>query len=203
MRHFAALSAAILIAPLTWLLLAFGQDRPDQMTSGAVDVTGVDRTLACLLGAGLLVGLVATLRLSRLGVALTGVAYAAVHLSALVFPEAVLGLFPAGVSVAGRSVDPTLPLRTGTALVFAVVMLAAMAGLGRRRPRHERAKEPEPGTGRSVRRPTTAAATPGVASHRTASSQRPDNRRWSSFGPAHNGSGDRLRQNRQFTWPYQ
>jgi hypothetical protein len=190
MRHFATLLVAIPVAPLSWLLLAFGQGRPDQT------ITGVERTLACLVGAGLLVGLLATVRLSLLGVALTGVAYAAAHVAALAFPEATLGLFPHSVSVAGRSVDPTAPLRTGTALVLAVIMLAAAIGLGRRRSFDERTREPAPDIGRPGQSP------PGpAASHYSAGSRHPDNRRSGSFGPANNDSRERWRRSRQLTWP--
>ena len=177
-RHVAALLAAILIAPLCWLMLAIGQGRPDRTVTG---------TLACVVAAGLLVGLVATVRASRLGAALTGAAYAAVHVAALAFPGATLSLFPRGVRVAGRSVDPAAPLRTGTALVFAVVLLAAAVGLGRRRSADERPAEPAP----------APVAAPRARGHRTAGSPRPDNRRWSSFGPAHNDNNVRWRQNPQ------
>lgn len=179
MRHVAALLAAILIAPLSWLMLAIGQDRPDRTITGA---------LACVVAAGLLLGLVATVRLSRLGVALTGAAYAVVHVSALAFPGATLGVFPRSVWVAGRSVDPTAPLRTGSALVFAVVLLVTTVGLGRRRSADEPPAEQAP----------APAAAPQVIGHRAAGSPRPDNRRWSSFGPAHNDNTVRWRQNRQF-----
>jgi hypothetical protein len=191
-RHLAALLGAILVAPLAWLLLAAGQDRPDRMDAG---VTGLQRTLACLLAGGLLVSLVATVRRSPLGAALTGGGYAALHVAALVFPAATMHLFPHSVVVAGRSVDPTAPLRTGTVLLIGVALLAAAFGLGRRRTPGKRTRQPPPET-----RP----ATPGVAGRRPKGSPpRPDNRRSSSFGPPGNAGRDHRPRNRQVGWPSQ
>jgi len=39
MRHLAALLVAILVAPISWLLLAFGQDPPGRAFTGAFHPT--------------------------------------------------------------------------------------------------------------------------------------------------------------------
>src|SRR5437764_14276814 len=81
MRHIGTLIAAMVIAPLVWLLLAFGQGRSAQAFAKAQS-TGVYhggdflRPLQALAAAGRLLGLIATLRLSPLGAVVAGVAYA-------------------------------------------------------------------------------------------------------------------------------
>jgi hypothetical protein len=203
MRHLAALLVAILVAPISWLLLAFGQDPPGRAFTGALNPTIFVRTAACLLGAGVILGLLATIRLSPLGVVLTGAGYVATHVALLAAPVAVLGLFPRSVSVAALSADPTSPLRTGTALILGVSMLVAAIGLGRRwtRPTVEQTHERSPGARRSGQSPPVPAARPAVARRYPSSPRCLDNRRSYSFGPVEHNS-DRWRQNRQSTWPY-
>ncbi|MER7893095.1 hypothetical protein ABTX15_25065 [Micromonospora sp. NPDC094482] len=136
MRHVWTMITAIVVAPLAWLLLAYGQDRTLQAFATG-ESTGTLATAAfvwpavCLAAAGLLLGLIATLRVSPLGAVLTGLAYTASYLALLVDPDAVLGLFPKSLSLAGRSVDPTMPLRTGGALLLGALLLVGIASVGR------------------------------------------------------------------------
>ena len=146
MRHLSTLIAAMFVAPLSWLLLAIGQDRSAQVlagprTGGVFDTGDLVRPVICLAGAGLLLGLLATLRFSPLGAVLTGAGYAAGYLALLVDPDGVLGLFPRQLSVAGHSVDPTTPLRTGTTLLLGILMVVAAVGAARWR-RRPAAAEP-------------------------------------------------------------
>lgn len=136
MRHIYTLIAAVYVVPASWLLLAFGQDRcaqvfADAQTGGGFDTGDFVPPAMCLAGAGLLLGLFATQRSSPLGVVLTGSALAAGYLALLVDPDGVLGLFPRDLSVAGRAIDPTTPLRTGTALLLGALMVAAGSCAGR------------------------------------------------------------------------
>jgi hypothetical protein len=147
MRHVSTLIAAVFIAPLSWLLLAFGQDRSAQafanaQHNGAFDTGDFVRPVVFLAGAGLLLGLLATLRFSPLGVVLTGAGYAASYLALLFDPDGVLRLFPEKLSVAGHSADPTTPLRTGTAMLLGALMLVATVSVSRWR-RWPAADEPE------------------------------------------------------------
>lgn len=224
MRHLAALLVAVLVAPSSWLLLAFGQDRSaraftDAQAGGAFHTTDLVRPVACLAGAGLLIGLLAMLRFSPLPLTVTGVGYTAVFLALLVAPTWVLGLFPHSVTVATRAADPTTPLRTGTALMLGVSMLliaTISAGRRRRRPPgtvEEPAEEPEqttaavhaeqrsPRAGESGLKPSRAAAEPGVATRRLNQPRNLGNRRQNSYVPASNRSS-RWHQARQSSWPY-
>ena len=114
MRHIYTLIAAMYVVPVSWLLLAFGQDRSaqvfaDAQTGGAFDTGDFVPPATCLAGAGLLLGLFATLRFSPLGVVLVGGGYATSYLGLLFDADGMLGLFPQQLSVAGRSIDPTAP----------------------------------------------------------------------------------------------
>jgi len=136
MRHLGTLIAAVIIAPLAWILLAFGQDRSAQAFAnvqgdGAFDKGDFLRPALCLAAAGLLFGLIATLRFSPLGAVLTGIVYADSYLALLVNPKRLLDVFPDKISVAGRSADLTTPLRTGTALLLGALLLVGVASVGR------------------------------------------------------------------------
>jgi len=212
MRHLAALLAAILVAPSSWVLLAFGQDRPnwglaDAPTTDAVNTTIFVRPAACLVGAGILFAVFATLRWSPLGVAATGAGYASAYLAVLVAPGAVLGLFPQSVSVAARSTDLTTPLRTGTAGMLGVSMLVAMVVLGRRKRRASAANPgPSATTEQTLEQPPDPGrhalmrSAPGAAERFLSRARSPGNRRPNSYGPAGNNS-TRWRQPRQTGWP--
>lgn len=147
MRHLYTLIAAMFVAPWSWLLLAVGQDRSvqafaDAQARGAFDTGDLVPPVICLAGAGLLLGLLATLRFSPLGVVLAGAGYAASYLALLFDPDDAIGLFPQNLSVAGRSVDLTAPVRTGTTLLLGTLMMVAAMSVGRWR-RRPVAVEPE------------------------------------------------------------
>ena len=136
MRHVWTMITAVFVAPLAWLLLAYGQDRTlqafaNEEGAGAFAAGDFVRPALCLAAAGLLLGLIATLRLSPLGAVLTGLVYTASYLALLVDPDSVLGLFPKNVSFAGRSLDPTMPLRTGSALLLGALLLVGVVSVGR------------------------------------------------------------------------
>ncbi|GAA4684238.1 hypothetical protein Prum_064970 [Phytohabitans rumicis] len=122
--------AALVIAPLAWLLLAFGQERSIRALSpeGTGDLV---RPAVCLAAAGLLLGLLATLRFSPLGAFVAGLAYAGSYLAAVANPDGVLDAFPSSVTIAGRDADPTTPLRTGTALLLGALLLLGVVSVGR------------------------------------------------------------------------
>jgi hypothetical protein len=149
MRHTATLVAAVVIAPLAWILVAFGQDRTAQALDTA-DSSGVYRTgdfvapLFFLAAAGILLGLIATLRFSPLGAVVTGLGYATSYILLLLAPESVLSMFTHRVSIAGRHADLSTPVRTGTTLLLGGVLLVAVVSVGRWR-RWPRPAEPDSG----------------------------------------------------------
>ncbi|WBB68629.1 hypothetical protein [Micromonospora sp. WMMD812] len=136
MRHIWTMIAAVVVAPLAWLLLAYGQDRSlqafaNEESAGAFATGDFVRPAVSLAAAGLLLGLLATLRFSPLGAVLTGLVYTGSYVALLVSPDGVVGAFPKSVSLAGHSVDPTTPLRTGGALMLGGLLLVGVASVGR------------------------------------------------------------------------
>jgi len=136
MRHVWTMIAAVIIAPLDWVLLAYGQDRSLQAFANQDNAHGLAagdfiRPTLCLAAAGLLLGLIATMRFSPLGAVLAGTAYAGSYVALLVNPDAALDLLPNSVSVAGRSADLTTPLRTGATLFLGALLLVAVASRDR------------------------------------------------------------------------
>lgn len=136
MRHVWTMIGAVVIAPLAWVLLAFGQSRSlqafaNQDSSGGFARSDFIGPAICLAAAGLLFGLIATLRFSPLGAVLAGVVYAGGYLCLLVRPDAVLDLLPHSITLAGHHADLTTPLRTGVTLLLGALMLVAVASVGR------------------------------------------------------------------------
>jgi hypothetical protein len=149
MRHLGTLIAAIAIGPLAWLLLAVGQDRSarifaEAQSDAALRAGDFVRPLLLLTAAGLLLGLVATLRFSPLGAALVGTAYASSYVSLLVAPDRVLNVFGHHVSVAGHRVDLATPIRSGTAMVLGTLLLVAVVSVHRWRRWPRPMDEPDP-----------------------------------------------------------
>ncbi|GII25045.1 hypothetical protein [Planosporangium mesophilum] len=196
MRHIWTLIAAIAIGPLVWIMIAFGQERSARAVSSAQD-SGVIQTgdfiqpLLLLAAAGLLLGLIGTLRFSPLGAVLTGILYAASYVGLLFEPKWLLSLFSHDLAVAGRHADPATPIRTGTTLLLGTLLLVSVvsAGRWRRWPRpagDESAAVPErdrlPEGLEQITRPTdyeTEPAPVGAGGSRwsTASSDQPDDAR--------------------------
>lgn len=136
MRHLGTIIAAIIIAPLAWLLLAFGQDTSlrafaDHPDGGSLNSNDFLRPLLFLAAAGLLLGLIATLRFSPLGAVLTGIVYAGSYALLLAAPERVLHMLPKNVTIAGWHADTTTPLRTGTTVLVGALLLVALVSVGR------------------------------------------------------------------------
>jgi hypothetical protein len=149
MRHIGTLIAAIVIAPLAWLLLAYGQERSVQAFATAarpgLGMSPVDfvRPFEFLAAAGLLLGIIATLRFSPLGAVVTGLMYTLSYALLLLAPQGVLDLFSHGLFIAGRHVDLSTPIRTGTAMVLGGLLLVAVLSVGRWR----RWPRPDDGSG--------------------------------------------------------
>jgi hypothetical protein len=136
MRHIGTLIAGVVVGPLAWILLAFGQDRSAQVFAGA-RVSGTFRTddfvapVVFLAGAGLLLGLIGTLRFSPLGATVIGIVYTSSYSLLLVAPKGTLDLLTNDLSVAGRHADLTTPIRTGTTMVLGVLLLVGGLSIGR------------------------------------------------------------------------
>ncbi len=128
--------AALVIAPLAWLLLSFGQaeslkNSEGGSDTGVVSAHGFLQPLLFLAAAGVLVGVIATLRFSPLGAVLTGVAYLGVYSLLLADPQRILTTLPDNVSLFGFHADATTPLRNGTAALVGAMLLIAVVSIKR------------------------------------------------------------------------
>jgi hypothetical protein len=153
MRHIGTLIAAIVIGPLAWILIAFGQDRSaaafaHAQNSGAFHTGDFVRPLIFLAVAGLVLGLIATLRFSPLGAGLLGLVYVASYVALFVDAKGLIDLFKRELSIGGETADPTLPVRTGTTLILGALLLVAVFSTARwrRAPRPAVATEAPTGT---------------------------------------------------------
>ncbi|GAA2641332.1 hypothetical protein GCM10010399_88920 [Dactylosporangium fulvum] len=139
MRHIATLIAALVVAPLAWVLLALGQGHSATVFADAGNGTlrpdDFVRPLLFLAAAGLLLGMLGSLHFSPLGALVMGAAYTLSNTLLLVSPSWVLDLFADDASLAGRHVDLAAPIRTGTAMVLGVLLLVGALSMRRwRRP---------------------------------------------------------------------
>ncbi|WP_213453590.1 hypothetical protein [Micromonospora sp. NBRC 107566] len=131
MRHLWSLLAGVVVAPLTWALVALGQDGSTRTVDGWLDTGRFDTAdlirPACYLGAtAILLGLLATLRFSPLGPAVAGLALAAPYAALFVDPLAVRDAVPANWSVLNQDLPLLLPVRNGTLGVIGVLLLMAV-----------------------------------------------------------------------------
>jgi hypothetical protein len=156
MRHIWTLIAAVVIGPLAWVLIAFGQDRSAEafakaQSSGAFHTGDFVRPLLYLAAAGLLLGLIGTLRFSPLGSTLTGAVYVASYVALLIDPKGLLDQFKHNLSVFGQKADPTTPVQTGTTLIVGAVLLVSVVSAARwRRWPRPVTDEPDLGPARDV-----------------------------------------------------
>lgn len=136
MRHIGTVIAAAIVGPLAWILFALGQSRSAQAFADAQDANTLNsgdfvRPALVLAAAGIVLGLIATLRFSPLGAMLAGLVYSATYLGLLVSPTAMLGLLDHTLTLGGYQVDLAAPLRTGTALLVGSLLLVGTVSVSR------------------------------------------------------------------------
>ncbi len=136
MRHLGTLIAAIVIAPAAWLLLAFGQTDAitsfaHATTSGAWPAGDFIAPLLTLTGAGLLLGLIGTLRFSPLGAVITGLVYTASFVVLLFAGRSVNDLLNHTVTISGHQAELRTPVGTGTTLLLGVLLLVSAVSVKR------------------------------------------------------------------------
>ena len=135
MRHIGTVIAAVVVGPLAWILLALGQDRRRaclrmHRTAGT-DANDFGWPLLLLAPAGILLGLIATLRFSPLGAVLTGMVYVASYVGLLISPTWLLDLLNHKLTLGGHQADLATPVRTGTTLLLGSLLLVGGASVHR------------------------------------------------------------------------
>ncbi|GGM34186.1 hypothetical protein ACFFX1_44765 [Dactylosporangium sucinum] len=136
MRHVGSLIAGMLIAPIAWLLIAIGQQKSTETVAkwvarGAFDSVDLLVPAAYLVGAGLLIGLIATLRISPVGPIVAGLALLGTYVSLFIDPLSTMNSLPDDLDLAGLKVDLRLPIANGTTAVLGFALLVAAASVKR------------------------------------------------------------------------
>lgn len=149
MRHLWTLIAAIVIAPVAWLLIAFGQTQSGTAfgkaaQSGTWSASSFVWPLLFLAGAGILLGILGTLRFSPLGAVLTGLFYVASYVAVLVDGKDAYKLFNYKITILKHDALVPAPVANGTTLVLGSLLLVGVASLSRWRSAPVTATEPVP-----------------------------------------------------------
>jgi hypothetical protein len=136
MRHLWTLIAAIVIAPAAWLLIAFGQTQSGvafakATQSGTWTASDFVWPLVFLAGAGILLGLIGTLRFSPLGAVVTGLFYVASFVAVLVDGKDAYKLFNYKITILKHEALIPTPIVTGTSLILGSLLLVAVASVSR------------------------------------------------------------------------
>ncbi|MFI6821711.1 hypothetical protein ACIBJE_12270 [Micromonospora sp. NPDC050187] len=161
MRHLWSFLAGLVVAPVTWVLVALGQDGSGRTIDRWVEL-GTFNTAnliepAVYLGvAGLLFGLVGMLRVSPLGPLVAGLLLVAPYVGMLVAPFDVRDRLPDGWKVFGDPLPLLLPVRNGTLFLIGVALLVAVFSGQRWRRWPRPAPTPVPATGPGTEEPTFA-----------------------------------------------
>jgi hypothetical protein len=140
MRHLGSLIAGIVAVPLGWLLLAFGQVGSAKAfanvaSSGVYHAHDFIRPLIFLAVAGIVIGLIATLRISPVGPLVAGIAYAGSYVALFIAPKRTYNALNYNVKILHQTGDLTLPLTTGAALAIGAALLVAVVSVSRWRRR--------------------------------------------------------------------
>jgi hypothetical protein len=132
MRHLWSFLAGIVTAPVAWLLLATGQHRSqatfaEWAAAGAFDTAQLIGPVVFLAVAGILLGLVGTLRWSPLGPLVAGVLLISPTVFLFVSPFRTLDTISGqdGWRLLGQDFAPRLPVENGTLLVVGVLLVMA------------------------------------------------------------------------------
>jgi hypothetical protein len=140
MRHIGSLVGGIIAAPVIWVLLALSQSKSGALVgewteSGLFDTSDLVEPAIYLVIVGIVVGLLATLRISPFGPFLVAVLFLALYALLFVNPVRLVDWLPADRAIAGRDLDLTTPLANGTLLVVALALLVSVFAIGRWRSR--------------------------------------------------------------------
>ncbi|WP_262286633.1 hypothetical protein [Micromonospora sp. MA102] len=131
MRHLWSFLAGLVVAPVTWVLVTLGQDGSGRTVHRWVEI-GTYSTPnliepAVYLGvAGVLLGLLGTLRFSPLGPAVAGLLLVVPYLGLFVAPFDVRDRIPEDWKMLGDPLPLRQPLENGTLFLIGVLLLMAV-----------------------------------------------------------------------------
>ncbi|SDY72610.1 hypothetical protein SAMN05444365_103264 [Micromonospora pattaloongensis] len=130
MRHLWSLLAGIVVAPITWLLIALGQGGSSRTVAGWVedgryDTARLIEPAAYLVAAGILLGLLGTLRVSPLGPLAAGLLLVGAYAGMFAAPFVIHDSLPDNEQLLGRPLPLELPLDNGTLFLLGALLLMA------------------------------------------------------------------------------
>ena len=136
MRHLWSLLAGVVTAPVAWVLITLGQDESSRTVSrwvelGTFNTANLIEPTVYLAVAGIVLGLVGTLRISPLGPLVAGLLLVAPYVGLFVDPFALRDRLPSDWSVFGDKLPLIGPVQNGT--LFFVGLLLLMATFSARR----------------------------------------------------------------------
>jgi hypothetical protein len=133
MRHLWSLLAGVVVAPLAWLLLATGQHRSSRTVAkwneeSFFDTADLIGPALFLVAAGVLLGLVGTLRWSPAGPLVAGLLFVIPTIFMFINPFRTLDAFSVDQPrrLFGQDLQPWLPVENGTLLVLGALLLMAV-----------------------------------------------------------------------------
>ncbi|MFC4148273.1 hypothetical protein ACFO0M_18630 [Micromonospora mangrovi] len=130
MRHLWSFLAGLVVAPVTWVLVTLGQDGSGRTVHRWVEI-GTYSTPnliepAVYLGvAGILLGLLGTLRVSPLGPIVAGLLLITPYVGMFIAPFTVRDRIPDDWKVLGDPLPLRLPVENGTVFLIGVLLLMA------------------------------------------------------------------------------
>lgn len=131
MRHLWSFLAGLVVAPLTWALVTLGQDGSGQTVNRWVEIHSATTPNliepAVYLGvAGILLGLLGTLRFSPLGPLVAGLLLISPYVGLFVAPFNVLDRIPENWKALGDPLPLRQPVQNGTLFLIGVLLLMAV-----------------------------------------------------------------------------
>ncbi|MEH1016324.1 hypothetical protein V6U90_24865 [Micromonospora sp. CPCC 206060] len=130
MRHLWSFLAGVVVAPVTWVLITLGQDGSGRTINRWVEVgtfnpANLIEPAVYLAAAGILLGLVGTLRTSPLGTLTAGLLLVMPYVGMFLAPYGVRDRVPNGWEVFGDPLPLRLPVENGTLFLIGVMLLIA------------------------------------------------------------------------------
>ena len=145
MRHLWSLIAGVVLAPIVWAAAAYGQAVTAQVSANGAPTSFESKLLiaaAAFVGAGLVFGIIGTLRVSPVGPLVAGLAYLGCYGFAIAAPATANDAFNRVTKVGDYEIHYATALTSGLIPVLGAVALMAVFSGGRWRSWPPAATEP-------------------------------------------------------------